>query len=290
MSQLTDYAENKLADMVRGQAWALPATVYIGLASAATDAAVTELTGTGYARVGLTRNLTNWAGTQAPASTLASSGTSHASSNNVALSWGTSGSAWGTASHAIAYDAATGGNAIAYFPLPSPLVIGNAQPVSIAIGGIGFTLGLSGGCSDYLCNKLIDFIFRGQAFSFPATLYNAYLTATPNNAGGGTEVGGGVGYARVAIAGSLTALSGTQGAGSTVASTGSGGVISNNAPITQAAALTTGAWGTLTATAEYDAASTGNLIFWAPLNAPKTVPSSVAPPAFAAGTRTITFA
>lgn len=289
MSQLTDYAENKLADMIRAQAWALPAGLFLGLASAATDSVITELTGTGYARIGVTRNLTNWAGTQAPGSTVASSGISHASSNNVAVNWGTSGSAWGNANFVVAFDAVSGGNAVAFFPLAVPIVIGSGQPVSIAIGALSFTLGLTGGCSDYLCNKLVDFIFRGQAFTFPATLYSAMFTASPNNAGGGTEVIGGVGYARVAIVGSLTAWSGTQSAGSTAASSGSSGLISNNAAISQVAALTTGAWGTLPATGEYDASSGGNLIFWAPLNAAKTVPSGVAPPSFAAGTRTISF-
>ena len=51
MSQLTNYAENKLVDMLRGQAWGLPADLYFGLASAASDSSITELSGTGYARV-----------------------------------------------------------------------------------------------------------------------------------------------------------------------------------------------------------------------------------------------
>ena len=72
MSQLTDFAENKLADMARGQAWTLPANLFVGFASAATDNAVTELSGSGYARAAAPRALGTWAGTQAVGSTLAS--------------------------------------------------------------------------------------------------------------------------------------------------------------------------------------------------------------------------
>ncbi len=287
MSQLTDYAENKLVDMIRAQAWALPANLYASLASAASDSAVTELTGTGYARVGMVRALTTWAGTLAAGGTAASTGTSHASSNSAAVNFGTSGSAWGTASFVVLYDAATAGNPICAFPITA-LVIGSGQPVSIATAALTFTLGLTGGCSDYLANKLIDFIFRGQAFTFPATMYEALLTSAPVNAGGGTEVAGGLGYARMSLAGSLATLAGTQAAGSLTASTGTGGQTSNNAAITFG--TPTGSWGTVGWAAEYDAASAGNLLFWAPLANAKTVSAGSTPPSFAAGTRTITFA
>jgi hypothetical protein len=288
MSQLSDYAENNLVDLIRAQTWTLGTSLYMALASAATDSAITELTGTGYARVALTRNLTNWAGTQGVGTTLASSGTTHGSSNNGTISWGTSGSAWGTANYVVVYDASTAGNVVAYLPLATAIVIGTSTAVSVAAGALNFTLGLTGGCSDYLCNKLIDFIFRGQAFTFPATMYCALLTATPSNAGGGTEVGGGVGYARVAIAGSLANWAGTQSAGSTTASTGTGGQTSNNAAITFAAP--SGSWGTVGWAAYLDASSGGNLLFWAPLAATKSIPGGAAAPSFAAADQTITFA
>lgn len=289
MSQLTDFGENKLVDMIRAQAWTLGTNLYLALASAATDSSVTELSGTGYARFSLIRALASWAGTQGAGSTLASSGASHATSNNAAINWGTSGSAWGTANFVVVYDAATVGNAICYLPLSTPIVIGASQPVSIGAGVLNFTLGLTGGCSDYLCNALIDFIFRGVAWTFPATMYEALFTAAPSNSGGGTEVGGGVGYARVAIAGSLANWAGTQSAGSTAASTGTGGQTSNNAAITFPAPTGAG-WGTVGWCAEYDAASAGNLLFWSPLNATKSVPGGATAPAFQAAGRTITFA
>jgi hypothetical protein len=288
MSQLSDYVENKLVDMIRGQAWSLSATLYYALASAASDSAVTELSGTGYARVSFTRDLTNWSGTQGPGTTAASSGTTHITSNNVLINWGTAGSAWGTANYVVIYDASTGGNIICYLPLPAPVVIATSDPVSIAIAGLNLSFGATGGCSDYLSNKLIDFIFRGQAFTFPATMYSALFTAVPNNAGGGTEVGSAIGYSRVSYSGSLANWAGTQGAGTTVASTGTAGLTSNNAAVTFGSP--TGSWGTLGWTAWFDASTSGNLLFWAPLTSSKTVASGAAPPTFAIASNTITFA
>lgn len=268
MSQMTDHMENKLADFARGQALTLPASWYFGLLSAASDASVTELSGTGYGRIARARSLANFAGTQGAGTTLASTGTSHTTSNNAVVDWGTSGSAWGTATHVGVFDASSGGNCWMIFQLGAPMVIGSGAAVSIAAAGIVFTLGATGGLTDYAANKLIDLIFRAQAYTWPANLYAALFTAAPSNAGGGTEVSGGA-YARAAIASSLAAWSGTQSAGSTVASSGTGGRISNNATLTYPAA--TASWGTVSHEGLYDAASAGNLMFWGALSAARTV-------------------
>lgn len=122
--------------------------------------------------------------------------------------------------------------------------------------------------SDYLENKLVDQIFRAQAFAFPATLYVGLLTAAPSDSGGGTEVTGGS-YARAAVTASLANFAGTQSAGSTVASTGTGGQTSNNATITFA--TPTASWGAVTHFGIYDAASAGNLLFWGALTIAKTI-------------------
>lgn len=284
MSNLTNFAENKLVDMLRGQAWALGGSLYIGLASASSDSSVTELSGTGYARVPVTRNLTNWAGTQGPGTTLASSGTSHTSSNNILLDWGTSGSAWGTANYAVVFDATSSGNAICYLPLETSIVIGSAQPVSVAIASLAFSLGVSGGCTDYLANKLIDFIFRGQALAF-ANLLAGLFSSAPSNAGGGVELAGG-GYMRVDITCNLTNWAGTQAPGSTTASTGTSGQTSNNAAIVFP--TPSSSWGTIGWSGYYDGSN--HLLFWAPLSAPKSIASGSPPPTFPIGAQTITFA
>lgn len=151
--------------------------------------------------------------------------------------------------------------------------------------------------SDFLENKLIDFLFRGQALgitgasagagSGPSTLYIALYTANPSDTGGGTQVSGGS-YARVAVTSSLANWSGTQGAGTTVASSGTGGNISNNITITFPAP--TANWGVITGFGIFDASTGGNLIIWSPLDTPKTVNAGDAAPAFPPGSLQITVA
>lgn len=83
------------------------------------------------------------------------------------------------------------------------------------------------GMSNYLENKLLDFMFRAQAYTPPATVYVGLCTGAPSDSSPGTEVTYS-GYARVAIVCNLANFSGTQAAGSTSVSTGSSGEISNN--------------------------------------------------------------
>lgn len=122
--------------------------------------------------------------------------------------------------------------------------------------------------SDYLENKIVDLILRGQALAAPANVYVGLLTAAPADAGGGTEVSGGS-YARVAVVGSLANWAGTQGAGTTVASSGSGGTTSNNGVITFP--TPSAGWGTVTHVGVYDAASGGNLLWHSALGVAKTI-------------------
>lgn len=265
----TDHGENKMADWVRGQGLTLPSSWFVAPATAADDGSLTELSGSGLSRANIARSLTNWSGTQGAGTTLVSSGTSHLSSNNIAIDMGTATGAVGTVSHVVFKDAASAGNGWIWAELETPIVTANGVPVVIDIGELAFTLGLAGGMSNYLSNKVLDRLLRAQAYDWPASVYVAALTAAPNNAGGGTEVGGGVGYERLEIVSSMANLSGTQSAGSTSASTGTGGRISNNLLLTMA--TPTGSWGTVGWAELLDAATLGNLLFWAPLAAQKTI-------------------
>lgn len=132
--------------------------------------------------------------------------------------------------------------------------------------------------TDYFENKLIDQIFRNQAYTFPATLYVGLLTAAPSDSAGGTEVSGGS-YARVGVASSLANWAGTQAAGSTTASSGTSGTTSNNGTITFPAPSAN--WGTVTHFGVYDASSGGNLLIYGALAASKTVNNGDAAPSFA---------
>ena len=50
-----------------------------------------------------------------------------------------------------------------------------------------FDFGVSGGMSDYLSNRLIDLIWRDEAYVWPSNLYAAYTTTAPTNAALGLE-------------------------------------------------------------------------------------------------------
>lgn len=134
--------------------------------------------------------------------------------------------------------------------------------------------------SNYVENKIIDLIFRGQSFTPPSTLYYAVFTTAPNDTGGGVECTGGS-YARVAVTASLANFAGTQGAGTSTPSTGTTGTTSNNVDI-QFPSPTAG-WGTVVAMGVYDAPTGGNLICYGAVLPPKVVNSGDLPPKFSVG-------
>jgi len=111
------------------------------------------------------------------------------------------------------------------------------------------------------------------------TLYFALFTVAPGETGGGTEVTGGS-YARVAVTCSLTNFAGTQSAGSTTASSGTGGTTSNNGAITFP--TPTANWGSVVAIGVFDLVTGGNLINYGTLTTPKTVNNGDPAPSFAA--------
>lgn len=131
--------------------------------------------------------------------------------------------------------------------------------VAILASSLVAPMARAGALSDYLENKLIDHVFRGQAYTAPATIYVALFTSACSDASGGTEVTGGS-YARPGLATSLANWAGTQSAGSTTASTGTGGTTSNNAVINFA--TPSAGWGTVTYIGLMDAVTSGNLLAW----------------------------
>jgi hypothetical protein len=138
--------------------------------------------------------------------------------------------------------------------------------------------------SDYLENKLVDCVLRGQAYTPPSNVYVALYTASPADAGGGTEVSGGA-YARVAVAGALANWAGTQGAGTTAASSGSSGTTSNNGAVTFP--TPTANWGSIVAWGILDAQTGGNLLFYGALTNAKTVNNGDPAPSFPAAALSI---
>lgn len=121
--------------------------------------------------------------------------------------------------------------------------------------------------SNYLENAILDHLLRGLAYTAPAAVHVALFTAAPGDAGGGTEVSGGS-YARVQVTSGTAAWNNTQG-NTTGASSGTDGTIENAAAITFP--TPTAGWGIATHWGVYDAASGGNLLFYAPLTISKTI-------------------
>lgn len=115
------------------------------------------------------------------------------------------------------------------------------------------------GKSDYLENKVLDHILGNTSYSPPGTIYFGLFTAAPSDAGGGTEVTGGS-YARVGKTNNTTNFPNA-----------SGGSKSNGTDVTFPTA--TASWGTVTHVGVFDASSAGNLLYWAPLTAPVTIPN-----------------
>ena len=145
--------------------------------------------------------------------------------------------------------------------------------------------------TNYFENKLIDTIFRGQSlaigsatlsWSSAPTLYIGLLTAAASDSSSGTEATGGS-YARQGIAASLANFAGTQAAGSTVASSGTGGTTSNNNDInfTGMPACTLVGYGI------YDASSGGNQLIYTTLTGQPITVIAGATVKFSAGTLTV---
>jgi hypothetical protein len=108
--------------------------------------------------------------------------------------------------------------------------------------------------TDYTENKVLDHIVGKTSFTMPS-VWIALFTAAPSDTGGGTEATGGS-YARKSTAGADWAAA-------------SGGATSNANAITFV--TPTGSWGTITHFALMDAATTGNMLAWAPLTTPQAV-------------------
>ncbi len=279
---LTDFGENAIADKLRGTEPPYEASWWIAFGTFADDGTFTEIVDVGMPRVPVARSLAKWAGTQGAGTTVASNGTSHITSNNDDIDFGAS-AADHTAVAVGLFDALTGGNCWAYAPI-ADRAIATGVPASIASGALAFEFG-GANVADYLSNKMIDEFFRDQAYPWPASIFGALYTAMPTTAGGGTEVGGGVGYARVELESTMAALSGTQGAGSTDPSSGTGGEISNNE--TLAYPSPAGTWGDLVGEGWLDAATTGNLLLLGEFASPQTIGATTPAVAHAPATLTI---
>jgi hypothetical protein len=123
MAGFSDYYENKVIDhMLRNQAFTPPATVYVGLYTAApTDAGGgTEVSGGSYAR-------------QAVTLAAASAG---ATQNSADITFPTATADWGTIVAAGLFDAASAGNLLAWNNLTASKTVNSGDTFKITAGSL----------------------------------------------------------------------------------------------------------------------------------------------------------
>ena len=180
---ISDYLEGKILDYVlRGQVFASPASVYLGLFTAnPTDAnGGTEVSGGSYARKQLTAAFDVAA--------------NRATQNTAIIQFPTSTAVWGSVSHVGIFDAASGGHLLFHGEFADPLQVDAGDVYKTEAGALDISFG--GDISTFLANEMLDHIFRASAFTQPADAYLALYTTMPNAGdSGGVEVTGGS-YAR----------------------------------------------------------------------------------------------
>lgn len=143
----------------------------------------------------------------------------------------------------------------------------------------------AGAFTDFAENKLVDYLFRGQASGAPSTWYVALYTVCPTDSTAGTEVTNANSYARVSVgANALTTWASTQ--GNTSLSSGTSGTTSNLAAIPFATA--TGSWGTINCYGLVDSGTYGggNLWIYSAITTPPTITNG-STASFAIGTLTV---
>ncbi len=115
MTALTDHAKNLLARALVGRQPSLPVAVWVGLGTGGTDAA--GLTGEPAAATGYARQPASFTGT--------------GSQKNAAQLRFNFGQATGTLTHVGIYDAASGGNPLAWATLGAPATLTSAGSITI---------------------------------------------------------------------------------------------------------------------------------------------------------------
>jgi hypothetical protein len=261
MAGISNYLGDIINDWLhRGTAWTPPATTYFALMTTLPTAigGGVEVSGGSYARLSFTNNSTNWP---------ASSGGNK--SNGVAMTWVTPTADWGLVVGVAEYDASSGGNLLTFAPLNSSVTVLNGQAFSLPVGGAVFTW--SGSISQYLVNKLNDWLHGGGAFTVPDPTYFGLMTTAPTQTTAGTETSG-TSYARVNEANNSTDW--PVSAGQSKANS-----LAMNWPTAGA-----GGWsGPEVGVAEYDASSGGNILTFGSLSTSVTVNSGGQPSVPAGG-------
>ena len=139
--------------------------------------------------------------------------------------------------------------------------------------------------TNYHRNKLLDFLFRGQPYTPPATLYFAIFTTAATDETPGDEPADSV-YHRAAITCSLSTFSGTDNSTSTDVSEGTGDTIYNIATILWPDPAND--WGVITHWGIFDALTGGHYLYWGEFSTSREIIVGDSGVRFAPGTLPIT--
>jgi len=187
MGTLSTYLANELLDHVFNAAYIPAATIYLGLSTANpgdAGATLAEPSGNGYARQSITfgaavnRQVVQTASIAFPQAT----------------------GAWGTITHWAVFDAASGGNMLAYGELAIGKVIVSGNTLAVPANQVYVGFLFESEISTTLAHNLLNLAFRNVAYAKPST-YVGVATATLSNSTTGstvTEPSGGS-YARVQV-------------------------------------------------------------------------------------------
>ena len=126
MSALSDYAENKVLDVLGANAtFTAPSNVYLGLStgSLGDDNSGTELSGNNYSRVSVSFGA-------------AASGTM---SNDAAIEFAAATGSWGSVSHWALFDASSSGNMLVSGSFSAAKTISSGDVLKVATGDLDIT-------------------------------------------------------------------------------------------------------------------------------------------------------
>lgn len=225
----SNYFENQMLDLMRGNTITAPSTVYLGLFisnPSDTGTAGTECSYTGYARQSITFS--------APAA----SGQGLAMQNSAEITFPECSSGSETVTYVGVFDAASGGNMLLYGQLTSSLVVQAGVTPVFRSGAIKWTW--TGNLSTYYRTAIMNTL-RGTSlsgFTPKIALCNGDPTASGNEFSGNN-------YSRISVAMTAPAQQ-------------SSGVAQSQNSAQIVSAISSGSWGNLTHICIFDAATNGH--------------------------------
>jgi len=217
--------------------YAQPTNIYVGLSTedpTEDGSGLAEPVGNGYARV----LHSTW-----------DVASSRATENTGTISFAEASGSWGTVTHFALFDHLTAGNMLAYGALSASKTIGSGDNASFQDGAIDVSFN-SGGISTFLSNAILNHIFKNTAYDTTANIYVALSLANPTDDGSGVSEPVPGDYNRI--------QHNTWDAAASGATQNDGAITFDQIGSTQ--------WGTVTHFAMFDAATSGNMLFYGALD------------------------